>query len=173
MQELSSINFRVIPSVVAPAYNGLPLMKIGSSGWTNHPELIEFPLDQNIALQKAYDFASARPELNIPLDHEGSHIYHCLWQIHNKGSDLIRVDKTLISGVPHYHIEIGYCLPMYGQLEICKNPATREDCPPEIDEYYDDPHKGDSIYFIVDALVGESVFISDRRLTFGSSSLYR
>ena len=78
------------------------------NGWTNNPEIIVFPLSEELAIQMAIDFTLENVEREYALENsEAYHPYHR--ECNLKMFDNISASKYIISGLPYYNIFTGHC----------------------------------------------------------------
>jgi len=96
------------------AYFHSHVIHIEFNGWTNHSELIQHPLDENIALEKAREFVLADEFLNKPhkvgdmLANMVANADICEAEIRANDDHLI-IRQIVIAGVPFYETNIAKC----------------------------------------------------------------
>jgi|GEM_PF-2827457 len=97
------------------AHYGEPSISIEFDGWTNHPELIQHPLGENIALEKAREFVLANEYLNKQhtvgensLQIRRANADICEAEI-RANDDYLIINPIVIAGVPFYETNIAKC----------------------------------------------------------------
>lgn len=88
-------------SVTFTFHNFLDDTNIRFGGWTNNPELVTFPLSEEIAIEKAFEYIENNEEIYIPESEGGG----CEAVINESANVLKYVD----GGIPYYKIQLGFC----------------------------------------------------------------